>query len=268
MKTKTPVILLLCAFLLTFGLSAVADDDDDNVERNVLIERFHGGDHEDCEKIIEFTGDEGGAFAMAMGSRGFLGVELNPLTPELLQHFGVADEHGVLLAKVEDDSPAFTAGLEVGDIITRIDGEEVTSPSNLSRLVRDREEGDVVDVEYYRDRKIGTSSVTLAERQRCGFDINAVLDINMEGMQFDFSGMEDFPQLMELNGEAMGEAMRHLEEVMESGALKGHLQKLENIDLHEIEERLEQVHERLRNLEGEIHEEKHNTIKEEDGEVF
>ncbi len=255
MRAKTPVALLV-TFLLALGLTALAQDE----------EEHHGTPHRvDCKKIIELRGGDTGAFTMRLGSHGYLGVEMSALTPELLAHFGVAGEHGVLVSRVEDDSPAAAAGLLVGDVVTRLDGEDVTSTGRLARLVRAREEGDVFDVEYWRDAKVSTAVVTLAERERCGFDFNELIDINLGDMHFDFdfSQLENLPDVMKLNEEAIGEAMKRLEEVLESGELAGHLKRLEDVNLHEIEEHLERVHERLRDLEVEIADEKEK-VKEDD----
>src|SRR4029077_19784150 len=54
--------------------------------------------------------------------RGYLGIQLIEITPELRAHYGVARDAGVLVGGVEPDSPAAKAGIEVGDIITRDGG--------------------------------------------------------------------------------------------------------------------------------------------------
>ncbi|MCP4249961.1 MAG: PDZ domain-containing protein, partial [bacterium] len=68
--------------------------------------------------------------------RGFLGVALNALSPELQQHFGAPEETGVLVGSVVEESPAQAAGLRVGDVITAIDGERITSAADVQRLIR------------------------------------------------------------------------------------------------------------------------------------
>ena len=86
----------------------------------------------------------------SLGS-GFLGVQLTPLTPELRVHFGVAEDTGVMVARVEEGGPAHAAGIRVGDILSAIDGERIDSGRQLSRAVRKKEEGDLVMLELYRD---------------------------------------------------------------------------------------------------------------------
>lgn len=85
------------------------------------------------------------------GARGRLGVSLQSLTPDLEEYFG-AKNGGVLVSSVAPDSPASTAGLKAGDVITSINGQRVTNPGGLMRelseltgevtltIVRDKQE--------------------------------------------------------------------------------------------------------------------------------
>jgi hypothetical protein len=101
-------------------------------------------------------------------ARGFLGVGLRQLTPELQTHFGAPEGSGVLVASVSDDSPATAAGIRVGDVITSIDGLAVDSTRDLSRELRHRP-GESVAIELYRDGKPRQLTATLGERQTHGW---------------------------------------------------------------------------------------------------
>jgi len=68
-------------------------------------------------------------------TRGWLGVSLQPLTPDLATSFGVKDTKGALVAEVQGDSPAARAGLKSGDVITEFNGKKVDDPSALARAV-------------------------------------------------------------------------------------------------------------------------------------
>jgi len=57
--------------------------------------------------------------------RGALGIVAQPLTPELARAFGVNSRYGVIIGRIRADSPADKAGLQVGDVITAIDGRPV-----------------------------------------------------------------------------------------------------------------------------------------------
>ena len=61
------------------------------------------------------------------------GVQVDGMTSELREFFGVDPDTGILVVSVDPDSPAETAGLLVGDVIISIDGEEIDSPSDFSR---------------------------------------------------------------------------------------------------------------------------------------
>ncbi len=66
-------------------------------------------------------------------SRGRIGIQVNPMTPELRKHFGAPEDRGVLVVKVEEGRPAALAGVKVGDIKTGfydlVKGKLVTIPT-------------------------------------------------------------------------------------------------------------------------------------------
>ncbi len=95
---------------------------------------------------------------------GYLGLLVRPLNSDLRRHFGAPSERGVLVASVEDDSPAAAAGLAVGDVIVGIDGEPVGSVAALHRAVR-RRGGDTVEVEIFRDGERRALRTTLGTRE-------------------------------------------------------------------------------------------------------
>jgi predicted metalloprotease with PDZ domain len=96
--------------------------------------------------------------------RGYIGVHLVSLTPELRQHFGAPKESGVLVSKVSEDSPAARAGIRVGDVITSIAGETVESTFDLGRGIRNRKEGEQVSVEVIRNGARQKYTLTVANR--------------------------------------------------------------------------------------------------------
>jgi serine protease Do len=67
--------------------------------------------------------------------RGWLGIEIWDLTPELAESFGYKGAGGVLVNKVMPGTPAEKAGLKDGDIIVTFDGKPVTAPEELQRAV-------------------------------------------------------------------------------------------------------------------------------------
>jgi serine protease Do len=68
-------------------------------------------------------------------TRGWLGVSIQPLTPELARSFGSKDAKGVLINEVMADSPAARAGLKPGDILLEFEGRSMEGPGDLQRAV-------------------------------------------------------------------------------------------------------------------------------------
>jgi serine protease Do len=68
-------------------------------------------------------------------TRGWLGVSIQPLTPELARSFGAKDAKGVLINEVMPDSPAAKAGLKPGDILLEFEGRALDGPADLQRSV-------------------------------------------------------------------------------------------------------------------------------------
>jgi serine protease Do len=84
-------------------------------------------------------------------SRGWLGVSIQPLTPELARSFGSHDTKGVLISDVMPDSPAGKAGLKPGDILTEFEGRKTEVPGDLQRAVGLTAPGADVRVKVWRD---------------------------------------------------------------------------------------------------------------------
>jgi len=112
---------------------------------------------------VEVHGDD--PLIVRVGRGGFLGVRLIGITDELRGHYGAPKDAGVLVGGVEADSPAARAGIEVGDVITSVDGREVSSTGDLSRAVRRKKAGETVEIELVRGRGSRKVTVTLDERK-------------------------------------------------------------------------------------------------------
>lgn len=95
--------------------------------------------------------------------RGWLGVEIQPVTPEIADSLGLTGENGALVSNAQADSPAKKAGVVAGDIITAVDGKEVASPKELARIIGGIAPGKAVDVTVWRDGKSETVKVDLGE---------------------------------------------------------------------------------------------------------
>jgi serine protease Do len=96
-------------------------------------------------------------------SRGWLGVLIQEVTRELAESFGMENPHGALVAKVLDDSPAASAGLEVGDVIVEFNGKQVMRSSGLPPLVGRAKVGKDARVKVIRNKQVREIDVKIAE---------------------------------------------------------------------------------------------------------
>lgn len=167
--TGLRVLGLTLIALAIVALPAAADDDEHRVVK------VHKKVHIDCEGEDCDHGEhsfnwvtEGGPMHILHGTHlggGFLGVQLAELTPELRTHFGVAGDAGVMVSKVVDDSPAARAGIQVGDIITSLDGEAIATGRDLASTVRGKEDGEAVLMEVWRDGSVQNLTAAIEERE-------------------------------------------------------------------------------------------------------
>ncbi|HXW84946.1 MAG TPA: DegQ family serine endoprotease [Candidatus Binataceae bacterium] len=95
--------------------------------------------------------------------RGWLGVEIQEVTADLAQSFGLPRPEGALVAGVDKNSPAEAAGIERGDIITKFDGKSVDDEHMLSGYVAQTPVNRKVEVDLLRNGKPKTLEVTIAE---------------------------------------------------------------------------------------------------------
>ena len=94
-------------------------------------------------------------------TRGWLGVSIQPLTPELAKSFGITGTQGALIGGVSEGSPAARAGIKEGDVIVTFDGKPVESPRVLPALVANTPVGRGVPVVIVRDGSRQTVTVTV-----------------------------------------------------------------------------------------------------------
>ena len=110
-----------------------------------------------------FQGGDDDFFVSFRPARSLLGVRLTQLTPELREHFGAPKDAGVLVAGVEAGSPAAEAGLQVGDVLTKVAGTSVASAGDVRRALRGKKAGEKADLDVLRDRAPRSLAATLKE---------------------------------------------------------------------------------------------------------
>lgn len=90
-----------------------------------------------------------------------LGVSLSTINDQIAQRYGLAVSTGAYIAAVNSGSGAADAGLEVGDIVTKFDGSQVESASDLMLDIRSKNPGDKVSLEVNRNGETKQVEVTL-----------------------------------------------------------------------------------------------------------
>jgi serine protease Do len=96
-------------------------------------------------------------------TRGYVGVQIQPITKEIAEGLGLKEPGGALVAEVQDDTPAAKAGIRSGDAIIAVDGERLKDARDLSRRVAGKQPGSTVKLQINRDGKEQTVNVTLAK---------------------------------------------------------------------------------------------------------
>jgi serine protease Do len=96
--------------------------------------------------------------------RGWLGVRIQQVTPDIAESLGLKDATGAMVAGVNDGGPADKAQIRNGDIILKFNNQDVKDMHALPRIVADSEVGQQVPVVLWRDGKEVTLQATLAEK--------------------------------------------------------------------------------------------------------
>ena len=97
--------------------------------------------------------------------RGWLGVEVQGITPQLAESFGLGgDAKGVIIAGVLSDSPAAQAGIKPGDIVTRINDKPITEPAELLNTVAQAAPGENIKIVGLRNGSAFDLQAKVAER--------------------------------------------------------------------------------------------------------
>lgn len=245
------------------------------VERQVWVTRDGDGDGESRTKVrvvllndgdegprtFEWSSEDGKSVVLKDGivrfgesgeglvhledlvARGFLGVQLVELTPELRQHYGVPASQGVLVGKVEPGSPAEAAGLRVGDVLTALDGEVMESSRQIRRHVRSLEEGESLAVEVYRNGSRLDLNATVVERERPEVDIRHLMERAEGPRVFTYR----------VDRQEVGDVLHEVRERLASPELRWRIESFQDRE-EELEERLQLLEEQLRELQRQLDE--------------
>ena len=111
-----------------------------------------------ARKIMDRLVDEGEVV------RGWLGVSIQPLTPEMAESMDITADKGVLVSQVFEDAPAAEGGIRAGDVVLEFNGKAVSDPSELQSTVAWTKPGTKAKVLLLRGGKRKTVAVEIARR--------------------------------------------------------------------------------------------------------
>jgi len=158
-----------------------------------------------------------------------------------------------MVSRVADDSPAQSAGLKVGDILTTVGDDSIASFADLFHQISRHEEGDAVRVEVWREDQLLTFDATLSKAERPQVDIRH-FGVSPGGEHHTLVVPDgDYDEVIELQAGAWDEAIDRLHEEWNSGDWQERLHSY-NASQEELLERLEALENRLRELEGDLDE--------------
>lgn len=196
------------------------------------------------EKIIVRDGkvlrsENGGPWMIDRMMRGgYIGVQLSEMTPALREHFRAPRDAGVLVSEVEEGSPAASAGVRVGDVITTIDGKNVESSWDLRSVVRKKKDGEQVKVGVVRNGAPQNLVAIAQERSRPAIDLGGL------PRHIEIPEHFEIPPI-----EIDGEALKRVQTYMESPEWKA---RLESLDCGKVQQRMEALEGRLKELEKKL----------------
>jgi serine protease Do len=96
---------------------------------------------------------------------GYTGLEVDMLGPQLADYFGVHDGQGLLVKRVDDNSPGSVAGLRAGDVITKVNGRVVATPSQWVRTIH-ANKGKPMELTVMRDHRENTVTMTAGRKSK------------------------------------------------------------------------------------------------------
>ena len=127
-----------------------------------------------AEQLIEF----------GQTRRGWLGVYIQEVTPDIAESLGLDDAIGALISSVNEAGPAAKGGIQPGDVIVKFDSKLIEKMRDLPRIVAETDIGAKVNVELFRQGKRETVTVTLGELEKA--ELAGVID-NGRGQSDEFS---------------------------------------------------------------------------------
>lgn len=191
---------------------------------------------------LQITPEKREGFHLNFGNRMYLGLNLQELDPDLASYFQATPGSGVLVTRVESDSPAAKAGVRSGDVITHINGEKVSQPSDIVSKMENVQEGDSLEMTVLRHG--AEKKLTAKPEKRSGMDLPDVGQMFRDhgpGMEMpDFMQRPEFQQ----NMESLQRDMNKLRDEMQLN--KEDMQKLKDQIQEEVHREMDKLRQELK----------------------
>jgi serine protease Do len=129
------------------------------------------------------------------GDGGYLGVQTEEVTKDNLAKFGLREVKGVGIESVVDGSPAQAAGLQKGDVIVRVNGDEITSTRKLTRLMNEIAPDHQARLTVLRGGSEREVNVTVGKRPGFKFDHGSFAGTFPDKFDFQMPEMPDLSKL-------------------------------------------------------------------------
>ena len=116
--------------------------------------------------------------------RGLLGVVINSINADNAEAFGLKNVTGAIVTSIEPNSAADHAGLEVGDVVTAVDGKKVDSSQELRNTIGLRRGGDDIEITLLREGKVRKVKAKLGDKSQLSAGTGSEIHPGLEGAAF------------------------------------------------------------------------------------
>jgi serine protease Do len=187
-----------------------------------------------------------GFFGVFTGNSLYVGAEVDAISTQLANYFGVTDGSGLLVKSVDENSPAAAAGLKAGDVITRVNNERMASRSDWFKALHSNR-GKQVQLTVMRDKKEQKLTMQAGEpRKKSELDWPCVLpDPQLKAeLNRDFAAV--LPNEIQSAADAMAAQADAMAKSIDSRKLSQELQKeLHSKEFQNMQQEIEQMQEHL-----------------------
>ena len=218
--------------------------DRDKVEANAWSQHFTVPDPSETPTQDGLVGPStrsfGSGFFGVFTTNGlYVGADVDVISTQLASYFGVSDGTGLLVKSVDENSPAATAGLKAGDVITKVNNGVMASRSDWLKTLHNNR-GKQVQVTVMRNKKEQTLSMQAGERKKKGeLDLPDFYPQVLDESQFH-AELNEGPVVLdfhELNPDSQAGDLPVLRE-----------QSVRTMDLEQLQKEIEELEEHLRSL--------------------